>query len=153
MGGTTGFGGPDVEEGGAGRRGTRAKGNGKAPSAHSDKPPSHLGDGDGAGAGGQVTVSDSDSDLFGASNSDSGASDEDEVRFGLVHGMEPVWTTTEGFDPRQARRLLRAQAAAPPNPRLSRDLGGDAAFGDAIGRWVAAGMRLRTLRMLLDASR
>jgi len=79
------------------------------------------------------------------------ASDEGEVTFGPPHGTEPVWTRGEGFRARPARRLLRAQAAAPPNPRLSRDLGGDAAFGDAIGRWVAAGMRLRTLAMLLDA--
>ena len=81
------------------------------------------------------------------------ASDEDEVSFGLPHAMQPVWTRDDGFDARHARRLLRAQAAAPPNPRLSRDLGGDAAFGDAIGRWVAAGMRLRTLRMLLKQAR
>jgi hypothetical protein len=79
------------------------------------------------------------------------ASDESTVTFGPPHDPAPVWSADEGFDAALARRLLRMQAAAPPNPRLSRDLGGDAAFGDVIGRWVAAGLRLRTLTLLLKA--
>lgn len=75
--------------------------------------------------------------------------DEDTVAFGPVDALEPVWSNDDGFDAVRARRLLRAQAAAPPNPRLSREVGGNDAFGDAIGRWVAAGLRLRTLRLLL----
>lgn len=77
------------------------------------------------------------------------SSDEQSVAFGPPHDMATIWTAADGFDAALARRLLRAQAAAPPNPRLSKQVGGDAAFGDAIGRWVAAGLRLRTLQLLL----
>jgi len=76
-------------------------------------------------------------------------SDEETVRFGPEHAMERVFSDDDGLDAPLARRVLRAQAAAPPNPQLSRQIGGHVAFNDAIGRWLAASLRLRTLSLLL----
>jgi hypothetical protein len=45
------------------------------------------------------------------------------------------------FDAPVARRLLRALATAPA--------GGEPGFPEAMGRWVSAGLRIRTLRLLL----
>ena len=70
--------------------------------------------------------------------------------WGPLGSMIPVWTTASGFDAPEARRLLRARAAAPPTDRLQREVEGDAAFTDAAGRWVAAGLKARTIRMLLE---
>jgi len=53
--------------------------------------------------------------------------------------------------PREARRLLRARAAAPPNPRLQAQVGGDEAFTEAVCRWVASAHHLRTLTLLIEA--
>jgi hypothetical protein len=78
------------------------------------------------------------------------ASDEETVQFGPEHAMARVYSLDEGLDAPLARRVLRTQAAAPPNPHLSKQIGGDAAFNDAIGRWLAASLRLRTLSMLLE---
>ncbi len=77
------------------------------------------------------------------------ASDEVSVLFGPEHAMARVYSIEEGFDAPLARQVLRTQAAAPPNPHLSKKVGGDAAFNDAIGRWLAASLRLRTLSLLL----
>ncbi len=77
------------------------------------------------------------------------ASDEATVHFGPEQGMEQVFSLDEGLNAPLARRVLRAQATAPPNPYLSKQIGGDAAFNDAIGRWLASALRLRTLSMLL----
>ncbi len=63
---------------------------------------------------------------------------------------ERVWTPDLGFDPATARRLLRARAAAPPNARLNAQVGGTADAVEAITRWVAAGLQLRTVRLLLE---
>lgn len=68
-------------------------------------------------------------------------------------GAEPaeVWSVSEGVTPREARRMLRARAAAPHNPRLQKQIDGDGAFVEAVGRWVAAALQLRTLRLLVLA--
>lgn len=58
----------------------------------------------------------------------------------------------QGFDVRAARRLVRMRAAAPPNPRIQAGVGGDEAFVERACRWVAAGLALRTVRLLLDAT-
>jgi hypothetical protein len=52
--------------------------------------------------------------------------------------------------PAEARRMLRARAAAPANHRLQAEIGGEQAFVDAACRWVSAVLQLRTLRLLLD---
>lgn len=58
-----------------------------------------------------------------------------------------------GFAVSDARRLLRARAAAPPNARLHAQVGGDERFVDAACRWIASGLALRTTRLLLEARR
>ena len=72
------------------------------------------------------------------------------IWWGPLGSMVPVWTPSDGFDAPEARRLLRARAAAPPSPRLQDEVEGDADFTDAVGRWVAAGLKARTIRMLLE---
>jgi len=57
------------------------------------------------------------------------------------------------LDARQARRLLRARATAPLKPHLQEAVGGQAAFVEAACRWVAARLSLRTVRLLLEATR
>lgn len=57
----------------------------------------------------------------------------------------------EGLSPRGSRRLLRARAAAPDNPRLQAEAGGSGAFVDAACRWVAASLQLRTIRLILES--
>lgn len=77
-------------------------------------------------------------------------SDGDAVLWGPIDDLAPIWTRAEGLDPVSARRMLRARAAAPPNPRLDAAVGGDPEATEAIGRWTAAALRLRTLRLLMD---
>ncbi|MEZ4317512.1 MAG: hypothetical protein R3F61_08405 [Myxococcota bacterium] len=57
-----------------------------------------------------------------------------------------VLFTDRAFDAADARRFLRACATAPTRP----DTGGDPAVTDALGRWVSAGLKLRTVRLLLE---
>lgn len=64
---------------------------------------------------------------------------------------EIVWDAS-GFRAATARRLLRALAAAPVGASVQRDTGGSPAYTEAIGRWVSAGLRLRTVRLLLEKS-
>lgn len=64
--------------------------------------------------------------------------------------MAPVWTRTEGFLAPDARRLLRIRAQAAPAPHLQTEVDGTAEATDAIGRWIAAGLKARTVRLLLD---
>jgi hypothetical protein len=72
------------------------------------------------------------------------------LRWGPAASLEAVWTREEGFDPQLGRRLLRAWAAVPPSPRLQVEVGGSADWVEGITRWVAAGLKLRTLRLLLE---
>lgn len=60
-----------------------------------------------------------------------------------------VYDPREGFRPPLARRLLRARATSPPNPTLDARIGGDPVHTEAICRWVAAGLHLRTVALLL----
>ncbi|TNE84880.1 MAG: hypothetical protein EP330_28165 [Deltaproteobacteria bacterium] len=68
--------------------------------------------------------------------------------WGTPAAMEPV--VGETLDARLGRRLIRARAAAPPNPRLDAQVGGEAGYADVAGRWLTAALQLRTLRLLLD---
>lgn len=77
-------------------------------------------------------------------------SDGHTVRWGPVDDPTPIWAPGLGLDAVGARRMLRARASAPPNPRLDAAVGGDPAATEALGRWTAAALRLRTLRLLLD---
>lgn len=63
-----------------------------------------------------------------------------------------IWSAASGVEARDARRLLRARAAAPPNPRLQAEVGGDEAWVDATCRFVAGALQLRTVRLLLEGS-
>jgi len=53
---------------------------------------------------------------------------------------------------REARRLLRAHAAAPPNPRFAAEVGGTPEDALRICRWVASALQLRTIALLLAAA-
>lgn len=76
-------------------------------------------------------------------------SDGEAVLWGPLDDPAPIWTRADGLDALHARRMLRARAAAPPNPRLDAAVGGDPRATEAIGRWTAAALRLRTVRLLL----
>lgn len=81
------------------------------------------------------------------------ACDGQTVAWGPVGAAaDTVWDEDEGFDVPMARRLVRARGAAPVSDRLNADIGGDPAYADRIARWVAAGLELRTLRLILDAT-
>lgn len=67
-------------------------------------------------------------------------SDGHYVRWGPVANTSVLFDGT-GFDAPTARRLLRALATAPAT---------DPGFPEAMGRWISAGLRLRTLRLLLE---
>ncbi len=67
------------------------------------------------------------------------------IRWGAAT-VDDVIYTEAGFDAPLARRFLRACATAPARPEGA----GDPATTERINRWVSAGLRLRTLRMLLD---
>jgi hypothetical protein len=75
------------------------------------------------------------------------------VRWGADRDAEIVFDDASGFRPPVARRLLRARAVSPPNATLDARVGGDPAMTDAICRWVAAGLKLRTVQLLLDRER
>ncbi|MEZ4235777.1 MAG: hypothetical protein R3F59_06355 [Myxococcota bacterium] len=76
-------------------------------------------------------------------------SDGAEIRWGAGEG-ELLYDEAQGFRPAVARHLLRTRAARPPIDALDRSIGGDPAQTDAICRWVAAGLQLRTVRLLLQ---
>lgn len=76
-------------------------------------------------------------------------SNSDAVLWGPPGALEPLWTAHTGFAPPVARQFLRARARSPSNPRLHREVGGQAEVTQAVGRWVAAGLKLRTLRILV----
>lgn len=77
----------------------------------------------------------------------------DTVWWGPVDGdLVAVFSPLGGFAPRDARRMLRARAAAPPNARLSREVAADPTASADICKWVGAGMQLRTIRLLLQAT-
>jgi hypothetical protein len=73
-------------------------------------------------------------------------SDGTTVRWGPTDTDGDVLYGTEGFDAPTARRFLRACATAPARPEGT----GDPGTTEQINRWVSAGLRLRTMRMLLD---
>jgi hypothetical protein len=75
------------------------------------------------------------------------------IRWGPERAVEVVFDWEGGFRPPVARRLLRARAVSPPNPSLDARVGGNASSTDAICRWIAAGLRLRTVQMLLERDR
>ena len=51
-----------------------------------------------------------------------------------------------------ARRLLRARRAAPPNPRLHQEVGGEEQFTESVCAWLRSAIGLRTIRLLIEAS-
>ena len=75
------------------------------------------------------------------------------IRWGADREGETVFDAAAGFRPPVARRLLRARAVSPPNPTLDARVSGDPAVTDAICRWVAAGLKLRTVQLLLERER
>ncbi len=74
------------------------------------------------------------------------------LRWGPADALTDVLAPDGSPEPREARRLLRACAAAPPNPRLAAQSGGDLRAVDQVGRWLAAALQLRTTRLLLQAA-
>lgn len=72
------------------------------------------------------------------------------VTWGPLESPELLWDPVEGFRPPLVRRLLRARASSPPNASLNARVGGDAATTEAVCRWAAAGLKLRTVQLLLD---
>lgn len=80
-------------------------------------------------------------------------SDGHRVAWG-THGRDLRTVVEDGvLDPVESRRLLRARAAAPPNPRLSAQVDGSEEFTEAVCRWVSSAHHLRTLRLLIERSR
>jgi len=75
-----------------------------------------------------------------------------EISWGPRGDLQPVFSPDRGFVAPEARRLLRARASAPNSERLQADVQGDSQFTEAIGKWVAAALRLRTVRLLLEKS-
>lgn len=66
--------------------------------------------------------------------------DGETIVWGPVDQLATVWDGV-GFDAPGARRLLRALATSPS---------AGAGYPDHVGRWVSSGLRLRTLRLLLE---
>ncbi len=79
-------------------------------------------------------------------------SGDDGIFWGPLGAAKRIFSTEKGFVAPEARRLLRTRAASPNNERLQQQVGGDSAFTEAIGQWVAAALKLRTVRMLLERS-
>ena len=73
-----------------------------------------------------------------------------ELWWGPVGDPARIWSDADGFDAAAARRLLRVRASAPPSERLNSEVDGDAQTADRIGRWVAAALKARTVRLLLE---
>ncbi|MBT3220740.1 MAG: hypothetical protein HN348_16760 [Proteobacteria bacterium] len=63
-----------------------------------------------------------------------------------------VYDGESGFEARESRRMLRSRASALPNARLSKEIGGELSFTENICRWVSAGLKLRTIGLLLNRS-
>jgi hypothetical protein len=74
------------------------------------------------------------------------------LTWGPEDGPALAIVSAQGLHPRTARRLLRARAAAAPNPRLDAMVRGEAGYAERACRWVAAALGLRTLRKLLAAT-
>lgn len=69
-------------------------------------------------------------------------------------GEEPVVVWDEdGFDVPAARRLVRARGSAGISERLNAEVGGDPRFAEAVARWTATALEVRTTRMMLAATR
>ncbi len=75
------------------------------------------------------------------------------IWWGIAEDLAAVYTPAKGFDAPVARRLLRARASAPPNPALDRQVDGRPETVEPLCRWIAAALRLRTMRMLLERAR
>jgi len=71
------------------------------------------------------------------------------LTWGPRTGPQLAILSEQGLHPRTARRMLRARASAPSNPRLDQEVGGDPAYAERAGRWVAGALALRTLHKLL----
>jgi hypothetical protein len=78
-------------------------------------------------------------------------SDGHRLTWGPSGKPEVAWSDGDGVVPGITRRLLRARAASPLNPRLQLEIDGDAAFVDAACRWLAARLAHRTTRLLLES--
>ena len=65
-------------------------------------------------------------------------------------GATEVVADGDGVRAAVARRMLRAHAASPSNAALQGRVGGDGERVDAICRWLSAGLKLRTVRLLLE---
>jgi hypothetical protein len=76
---------------------------------------------------------------------------EGHLLWGPEDSLVEIAAPGRDLDAREGRRMLRARAAAPPNPRLQVSVGGDEAFVEAACRWLSSAMALRTIRMLLEA--
>ena len=74
------------------------------------------------------------------------------LAWGAAEKLQVVYSPGIGMVPKEARKLLRAHAASPKNPRLQREIGGDAAFAPRACRWVQAAMDLRITRLFLEVS-
>jgi hypothetical protein len=74
------------------------------------------------------------------------------IRWGPHPDPTLVRSQSGALEVREARRLLRARAASPPNPRLQAEVGGDPEAVDTVCQWLSAAIRLRTVRKLLEAS-
>jgi hypothetical protein len=56
------------------------------------------------------------------------------------------------LSPKEARRVLRARASATLNPHLHEEHSADPLFTEAICAWLSSSMRLRAVRLMLEAS-
>jgi len=79
-------------------------------------------------------------------------SDGSVVSWGPEGSPKRVYSPEDGFVAPEARRMLRARAAAPNSERLQAEVQGQSAFTNAIGQWLAASLKLRTVRLLLEKS-
>lgn len=77
-------------------------------------------------------------------------SDRHGVFVGADDEREAVWDPAGGLRPAAVRRVLRLRASAMPNPVLDARVGGTPGHVDAVCRWLAAGLDLRTLNLLLE---
>jgi len=66
--------------------------------------------------------------------------------FSLINAQD------QPLSPREARRVLRARASAALNARLHEEHDADPQFTEAICAWLSSSMRLRAVRLMLEAS-
>jgi len=71
-----------------------------------------------------------------------------DISWGPAEALQPVYSFENGVDAKAARHLLRSRAAAPVNPRLNHEMGGDPQFVEHLCQWLSSQTHVRTLRML-----